>query len=114
MAKKKKGSLTESRETAPEKTTQVKETKAEKKARKKLEKQSRKEQKAKKAGVFKRIGNYFRDLKSEMKKVVWPTRARVIRGTIVVITMVVIVAVFVMLLDFGFNHLLALVFGDLV
>ncbi len=83
-----------------------KETKAEKKARKQQEK------KAKKPGVFKAILNYFKELKSELKKVVWPTRHRVLRGTIIVITMVVLVAIFVMALDFVFSFLMALLLGS--
>lgn len=90
-----------------------KELKAQQKAEIAKEKQDRKAaKKAKRVGLWKRIRGYFKDLKSELKKVVWPTRSRVFRGTIVVITMVVVVAVFVMALDFGFNHLIALLFGE--
>jgi preprotein translocase subunit SecE len=48
---------------------------------------------------FKAIGRYFREMKSELKKVVWPTRNQVIRNTIVVILVVLIVGVLIWLFD---------------
>ena len=107
MAKNKKEKLTKKELSQTEAIGMVenkskKETKSEKKVRKQQEK------KAKNPGVFKSISNYFKDLKSELKKVVWPTRHRVLRGTIIVITMVVLVAIFVMALDFVFSFLMAL------
>ena len=34
---------------------------------------------------FKGLGKRFKDIKSEMKKIVWPTKSQVINNTIVVI-----------------------------
>ena len=43
----------------------------------------------KKAGFFKRaarkIANFFREMKSELKKVVWPSKKDVLHDTLVVI-----------------------------
>ncbi len=58
----------------------------------------------KKPGLGSRITKWFRELRSEAKKVIWPTRKQVVNNTIVVIVMVIIVSAFVALLDttFGF------------
>lgn len=55
--------------------------------------------KAKKPSIFARIGKWFHELKSECKKIVWPTRKQTINNTAVVIASVVIVGVFVWVLD---------------
>ncbi len=38
-----------------------------------------------KPGFFARIGQYFRDVRSEMKRVVWPQRPEVINSSVVVV-----------------------------
>ena len=65
------------------------------------------------AGVkrfFGRIGKFFRDTVSEMKKVVWPSKKQIINNTVVVAVVVVVAAVLIMVLDavfgFGLNQLL--------
>lgn len=66
----------------------------------------------KKAGFFSKSVRYFKELKSETKKLVWPTKNQVINNTIVVITMLIIVGLFVwgldLLFDFGVQSLLNL------
>ncbi len=71
----------------------------EKQAPKKAEKKPEK-----KPGLFAKMGKWFRDFKSECKKVVWPTGKQVVNNTVVVIVAAVIVCVFVYILDgsFGF------------
>ena len=51
------------------------------------------------------FGRFFRDIKSEMKKVVWPTKKHVINNTIIVTVVVAIAAIILSLLDliFGFG-----------
>ena len=46
-----------------------------------------------KQGIFKRIGKWFRDMKSELKKVVWPTPKQTAKGTLVAVVMIVVCAV---------------------
>ncbi|MFR3787546.1 preprotein translocase subunit SecE [Agathobaculum desmolans] len=69
------------------------------------------ETKAKKPGLFARIGKWFRELKSECRKIVWPTRQQTVNNTLVVIASVVVVGVFIWVLDivfgFGIQSLLA-------
>lgn len=48
-----------------------------------------------------RIVKWFKDLKSEFKKVVWPSRKKVFNNTFVVLVVLVIASVFVGGLDFG-------------
>ena len=52
---------------------------------------------------FSGIAKYFRNTRSEMKKVVWPSRKQVINNTIVVCVVVLISALVVLLLDFVFG-----------
>ena len=62
----------------------------------------------KKPNVFKRIVGYFKDLRSETKKVVWPTKETTLRATMVVLVTIVIVGGLVVLMDLAFNGLLSL------
>lgn len=55
-----------------------------------------------------RIVKWFKDLKSEFKKVVWPSRKKVFNNTFVVLVVLVIASVFVGGLDFGLLKLLQL------
>ena len=59
---------------------------------------------AKKENWFKRtwgsIRRYFRELRSELKKVVWPTPQQVLKNTLVVGACVLCVGVFIWLFDF--------------
>ena len=63
----------------------------------------------KKANIFvraaKRIGSYFRELKSETKKVSWPNFKQVRNNTGIVIIAVILIGAFIALLDFGFEFL---------
>jgi preprotein translocase subunit SecE len=46
-----------------------------------------------------RLAKWFREMKSELKKVVWPTRKQVINNTVIVLVIVVISAVVVWAVD---------------
>lgn len=59
---------------------------------------------------FEKITRFFRDVRSEMKSVSWPNRADLKEGTIVVLVMSTIVAIFLSLVDFGFSKIIELVF----
>ena len=58
----------------------------------------------KKQNWFKRffggIARYFRELGSELKKVVWTSPQQVLRNTLIVIACVLVVGVFIWLFDF--------------
>lgn len=59
-----------------------------------------------KPSVFKRIGNFFKDYKGEVKKVVWPGFNDVLKNTLIVLGMCLILGLFIWLLDFGLGQLL--------
>ena len=61
------------------------------------------ETKAKKPGLFARIGKWFRELESECRKIVWPTREQTINNTLVVLASVVIIGIFIWVLDIVFG-----------
>ena len=71
----------------------------------------------KKENWFKRtwgsIRRYFRELRSELKKVVWPTPQQVLKNTLIVGACVLVVGVFIWLFDFvarlGIDGLISLV-----
>ena len=50
--------------------------------------------------AFGSVCRYFRELKSELKKVVWPTPQQVLKNTLVVAACVLCVGVFIWLFDF--------------
>ena len=57
----------------------------------------------KKANWFTRffggIAKYFRELRSELKKVVWPTPNQVAKNTLIVLSSALIIGVFIWLFD---------------
>ena len=46
------------------------------------------------------ICRYFRELRSELKKVTWPTPKQVLKNTLIVAACVLVVGVFIWLFDF--------------
>ena len=59
---------------------------------------------AKKTNWFARawgaVCRYFRELKSELKKVVWPTPKQVVKNTLIVLASVLVVGIFIWIFDF--------------
>ena len=53
----------------------------------------------------KKIAKWFREMKSELKKVSWPSARQIINNTVVALTVMVIVGVIVWLLDLGADKL---------
>ncbi len=60
---------------------------------------------AKKEKEVKQKSSYFKDMKAELKKVVWPTPKELVNNTIAVIVFVLVIGVIVFLLDFCFDNL---------
>ena len=56
-----------------------------------------------------RIGKFFRDVKSEMKKVSWPKRKELVNSTLTVIATVVFFVVFFAVVDTGISSLIRLI-----
>lgn len=62
-------------------------------------------------GFAQGVAKFFRDTKSELKKVVWPSKADIKTNTIVVLVVVLIAAVVLIALDALFGAVLGLVIG---
>lgn len=56
-----------------------------------------------KPNFFARIANYFKEVKAELKKVVWPSFAKVRQNTIIVLIYVLIVGLVIWALDMLFT-----------
>ena len=54
-----------------------------------------------KPGFFKRLGKWFREMKSELKKVIWPTPKQTLNNTIVALVVMAISAVVI----WGFDEI---------
>lgn len=57
---------------------------------------------------FEGIRTYLREVVGELRKVVWPSRERVIKATGIVVAMVALVAGFLYLWDLGIGALMEL------
>ena len=60
----------------------------------------KKSEKKSKPSTFDRIGRWLRELKSELKKVQWPSKKQTMNNTVIVIACVLVVGVFIWLFDF--------------
>ena len=67
------------------------------------------ESKGAKLTIPKRIVRFFRDYKSEIKKIVWPGFRDVVKNTVIVLIMCALIGVVIWLFDFGLGKLLELV-----
>lgn len=72
---------------------------------KKAEKPAKKA-KSGKPGFFKRIGNFFKEYKSEMKKVVWYPRQEVVRDTGIVVASLTAAGILIGVLDLVFTQII--------
>ena len=52
-----------------------------------------------KPGFFQRIARWFREMKSELKKVVWPTPKQTVNNTVIVIICVIVVGICIWVFD---------------
>ncbi len=58
---------------------------------------------AKKGKFFARLARWFREMKSELKKVVWPSKRQMLNNTLIVLVCVLIVGIFIWVFDFAGN-----------
>lgn len=63
---------------------------------------------SKKPGFFAKVKNFWKETKSEVKKVVWPSPKQVLNNTLIVIAVVIIAAVFIGVVDVVFKSLAGL------
>jgi preprotein translocase subunit SecE len=72
-------------------------------------KKAAEKKKAEKKGIWKTITQFLRDVRIEMKKVIWPSRPEVINYTLVVLITVAVVTSYILVLDVVLLRLLNLV-----
>jgi preprotein translocase subunit SecE len=65
--------------------------------------------KAEKKGIWERIVQFLKDVRIELKKVIWPSRSEVLNYTIVVLVTVTVVTTFILVLDLILSKLLQLI-----
>ncbi len=59
--------------------------------------------KPKKPSIWKRIGKFFKDYKSEFNKLVWPTPKQLLKNSSVVLVTIVIVGACLALVDYALH-----------
>ena len=57
----------------------------------------------KKPSIWSRMGKFFKDCKSEFKKLVWPTKQQLLKNSALVLVSIVVVGLSLALVDFGLN-----------
>ncbi|TYQ17649.1 UNVERIFIED_CONTAM: preprotein translocase subunit SecE [Acetivibrio alkalicellulosi] len=57
-----------------------------------------------------RFAKFFKDIRSELKKVIWPTKNQLINNTITVLILCLLVGSFIWILDLGLNELRKLIY----
>ncbi len=87
----------------------AKETKAAKDTASSKAKSSDKKAAEKKPSVFSRIAKYFRECKSEVKKIVWPTPKATFKNTGIVLAVLIVIGLLIFGLDTGLVALLRLI-----
>jgi preprotein translocase subunit SecE len=55
-------------------------------------------------------GQFLREVRGELRKVAWPTRAEVVNYSIIVLVALVVLTAYVAALDYGFGELLLKLF----
>lgn len=65
----------------------------------------------KKINLFKRIGDYLKEIKGELKKVTWPTKDDLIKTTIAVLVSSFIFGVFLFIVDMIFSRVINSIIG---
>ena len=81
-----------------EKIEQAGQADAAKSAPAKADKKAKDEKKSK-PGFFKRVAKWFKEMKSELKKVQWPGWKQVAKNTGIVIACVIVVGIFIWIFD---------------
>jgi|GEM_PF-161978 len=60
--------------------------------------------------IWSRLRQFFKDYKSEIKKIVWPGKSTVIRNFIIVVVMCFVVGAFIWIIDYGLSELMKLLY----
>jgi preprotein translocase subunit SecE len=60
------------------------------------------------AAARKNIVRFFKEIRAELKKVIWPTREQLVNNTITVLIACVVVGVIIWIIDLGLTKLIEL------
>ncbi len=63
-----------------------------------------------KVSIWKKIARFFKDMKSEAKKIVWPSKKQVVNNTVVVLVVMLLCSVVIWPLDWLLLQLFNLMF----
>ncbi|MEA4934939.1 MAG: preprotein translocase subunit SecE [Lawsonibacter sp.] len=61
---------------------------------------AKKDKKTGKPSIFSRAKKWLKEMRSELKKVQWPTRKQTVNNTVIVIACVIVVGFFIWIFDF--------------
>jgi preprotein translocase subunit SecE len=75
------------------------------------ERSAKPKKEVRRTGFFGRIGGFFREVVSELRKVIWPTRKELLTYTTIVIAFVVVMTTIVGFLDLGLGKVILWAFG---
>lgn len=64
------------------------------------------------AANIQRITQFLKEVRFELKRVTWPSRKETLAGTMVVLVIVFITALFLGIVDMGLSELIKLVLSD--
>lgn len=64
-----------------------------------------------KVKVGRRISKFFKEIRTEMKKVIWPTRQQLINNTLIVFAACLVVGVVIWVADIGLGFVFTAIFG---
>jgi preprotein translocase subunit SecE len=59
--------------------------------------------------MFKRIRQFLEDVRSEFKRIQWPTREATIKSTYVVLGVTITISIFLGIVDLGLSELMQLI-----
>ena len=99
MANKKSTKKKAQQKTEPEANASAKATKAVAKKETVAVKKADKAKKNGKPGLFTRVTTYFKSVRSEMKRVVWPTKKELFNYSVAVCASLIVVGIVIALLD---------------
>lgn len=63
----------------------------------------------KKKSLFSSTGKFFKEVKSELKKVTWPTRKQIFKNTLIVLIFLAIMTIIITSFDYLFTQLLGII-----
>jgi len=72
--------------------------------------QQQQKEKQKKPNIFKKLARFFKDIRTELKKVLWPSRKQVFNNTVTVLITCLILGGVIWILDYALGLLYTLVF----